>query len=110
MVVGKFGNDAIQYIRPKDGQLIRSDTYGGKLCENIVQSIARDLMADAMLRADTSGIKLLLTVHDEIIAEAKCGEEGLTLERLESIMTAPIKWAAGVPLAVEGFTSFRFKK
>lgn len=110
LVVGKFGNDAIQYIRPKDGQLIRSDTYGGKLCENIVQSIARDLMADAMLRADNIGIKLLLTVHDEIIAEAKCGEEGLTLERLESIMTAPIKWAEGVPLAVEGFTSFRFKK
>lgn len=110
IVVGKFGNDALQYIRPKDGQLVRSDTYGGKLCENIVQAIARDLMADALLRADEAGIRLLLTVHDEIIAEAPAEEAGLALERLEAIMTAPIQWASGVPLAVEGFTNFRFKK
>lgn len=110
LIVGRFGNDAIAYYRPKDGRMVSSDTYGGKLTENVVQAIARDVMASAMLRADAEGIRLLLSVHDEIIAEAKREESGLTLERLSRIMTTEISWCKGLPLAVEGFTNYRFKK
>ena len=110
LVVGKFGNDAISYLRPKDGRLVYSDTYGGKLTENVVQAVARDIMASAMLRADHAGIRLLLSVHDEIIAEARAGEADSTLKQLEAIMTKEISWCRGMPLAVEGFTNFRFKK
>ena len=110
LIKGKFGNDALAYLRPKDGRLVRSDTYGGKLTENVVQAVARDIMASAMLRADKVGIRLLLSVHDELIAEAREEEADLVLSQLERIMTAPISWCDGMPLSVEGFTSFRFKK
>ena len=47
------------------------DTYGGKLVENATQAVARDLLADAIVRLDTTlKIELLTTVHDEIVAMA----------------------------------------
>ena len=107
---GKFDNDAIKYRRPLGKNMVWSDTYGGKLCENVTQAAARDVMADSMIELDKAGIKLLATVHDEVIAEAEASEADLTLEKMEAIMVADKTWSSGLPLATEGFTSFRFKK
>lgn len=107
---GKFDNDAIKYRRPLGKNMVWSDTYGAKLSENITQAAARDVMADSMIELDKAGIKLLATVHDEVIAEAEASEADLTLEKMEAIMVADKTWSSGLPLATEGFTSFRFKK
>ena len=83
-------------------------TYGGKLTENIVQAISRDLMRDAMLRIEDAGFSVLLSVHDELISEQD--DSFKTLEEYENLMAENPVWAKGLPVAVEGFKSFRYKK
>lgn len=83
-------------------------TYGGKLVENIVQAIARDLMAEAMLRIEEKGYEIVLTVHDEIIAEKKTGTG--TVEEFQKLMAELPAWAKGCPIDVEGWKGTRYRK
>lgn len=84
----------------------RIDTYGGKLTENIVQAIARDLLAEAMLRLDDAGYKLILHVHDEVVIEG-IDED---LKRIIEIMTEVPTWAKGLPMTADGFSTKFYKK
>ena len=83
-------------------------TYGGKLAENIVQAISRDLMAETMLRLDDKKFDVLMTVHDEILCEQD--DDFMTVSEYENLMAEIPLWAKGAPIAVEGFKSFRYKK
>jgi len=85
-------------------------TYGGKLFENYCQSVARDVMVEAMFRLDAAGFPLLLTVHDEIVAELPEGEAGARLSEFESSMAIVPDWCPGLPVAVEGWTGERYRK
>lgn len=79
------------------------ETYGGKLVENIVQAIARDCLADAMLRLDKVGFKIVMHVHDEVVLEVpkfKCKDE---LNAVNKIMGERIKWAKDLPLGADSF-------
>jgi DNA polymerase len=82
-------------------------TYGGKLVENIVQAVARDVLATAMLRLEDKGFKLILHVHDEIVIELP-GK--VSVEEVNKIMATAIPWAAGLPLAADGFETSYYKK
>jgi hypothetical protein len=53
-------------VSAKTGQIIRSKLYGGKLTENIVQSLARIIIGDH-INAVTQKYRVVLTVHDEIV-------------------------------------------
>ncbi|WP_214539301.1 DNA polymerase [Staphylococcus pseudintermedius] len=78
-------------------------TYGGKLVENIVQATARDLLAVSMLRLDNAGFNIVGHVHDEVIVEMPKNSNGLA--KIEKIMSKPVKWAEGLNLNSDGFTS-----
>lgn len=82
-------------------------TYGGKLTENIVQAIARDCLAEALLLADKKGFEIVAHVHDEIIVEHDDKE---CLSELESILSEPLSWAEGLPLQGEGFYCNYYRK
>jgi DNA polymerase len=82
--------------------------YGGLFTENVVQAMARDLMASAMLRAEAAGYPIILTVHDEIMAEVPNGEGSLD-ELLRLMMVRP-EWAQGLPVAAEGWEGERYRK
>ena len=85
----------------------KTETWGGKLVENIVQAYARDCLAVAMLRLDEAGYKICFHVHDEIIAEAP---EGSRWEDMAEIMGQPIDWAPGLLLRGDGYeTPFYMK-
>ncbi len=86
----------------------RTDTYGGKLTENIVQALCRDIMRDGMLRADAAGYPLILTVHDEIVAETKTNFGSLD-EYKELVIQQP-KWAPKFPIVADGYRKDRYKK
>ncbi|MCQ2299770.1 MAG: DNA polymerase [Bacteroidales bacterium] len=78
------------------------ETYGGKLTENIVQAMARDILGEIMFRADRKGMEIAFHVHDEIIVEA---DGRTTLEDVEAIFAYPPAWAEGLPLKGAGYST-----
>lgn len=108
--LNKYGREGITYegVDQDTKKWSRIDTYGPKLVENIVQAVARDCLAVAMLRLNARGYKVVMHVHDEVIVEAK-DEEG-TLEDVCYIMGLPIEWAKGLPLPADGFETKFYKK
>ena len=94
----------------------KEQTYGGKLVENIVQAIARDVLANAMdtisnkLFADALNARIVLHVHDEIVVEATAEDAERVQELLEEVFSTPPGWAEGLPLKGESFISDYYKK
>lgn len=83
-------------------------TYGGKLTENVVQAVARDLMAEAMLRIEGPRFEVVLSVHDELLAERVDGKA--TIEEFEKLMAEVPAWGAGLPVKVSGWAGERYRK
>ncbi len=106
----RFGKPALTYEGAEQGtkQWGRINTYGGKLVENIVQATARDCLAEAMLRLDAAGYKIVMHVHDEVVLEMPHSTG--SLEEVCEIMSQPIKWAPGLPLQADGFECDYYKK
>lgn len=105
-----FGGQSIAYegMNQTTKQWGWQDTYGGKLVENIVQAIARDCLAEAMLRIDTAGYKIIMSVHDEIVIEAH--NNFGSVDEVNMIMGMPISWAKGLPLKADGYETNYYKK
>jgi DNA polymerase len=95
---------------------VRLDTYGGHLVENLVQAIARDILAEAMLRADAGGyFRLVMSVHDEIVAEVPDDgrpkkEWDPVIREFEKLVAAVPYWAPGCPIDAEGWHGKRYRK
>ena len=83
------------------------DTYGGKITENIVQAIARDLLAESMLKVDKAGYDIVMHVHDEIVVDTS---DKNALTTICNIMGEDISWAPGLPLKADGFITNFYKK
>jgi DNA polymerase len=75
-------------------------TYGGKLTENVVQAVSRDILRDAIINLRPAGYPVVLHVHDEIVCERRHGEG--SLEELEAVMNVMPAWAAGWPIKAKG--------
>lgn len=86
------------------------DTYGGKLTENIVQAIARDLLGDAMLRMQDEGYEIVASVHDEVIVEVPEINAKDHYNRLVEIMSTPPQWAEDLPLNADGGVMMFYQK
>jgi len=80
------------------------------LVENIVQAVARDLLAHSMLTVDKQGFKIVLHVHDEIAVEEDAAKADFALAELISAMLEKPEWAEGLPLDADGFVSEFYKK
>jgi DNA polymerase len=87
---------------------VRRASYGGLLVENIVQGVSRDLLVDAMFRAERAGYPVILHVHDEIVVEVEA--DRADVGTVEELMSKPPGWAAGCPIAAEGFAGKRYRK
>lgn len=85
----------------------KTETWGGKLVENIVQAVARDCLAVALLRLDKAGYDITFHVHDEVIIEAP---ESMGWEAVAEIMGKPIPWAPGLLLRGDGYTTKFYMK
>lgn len=86
----------------------RTRLYGGLLVENIVQAVSRDIMAEAMLRAEQAGYFPILSVHDEVVVEIPKGFG--SVEEFESILSVPPAWASDCPISAEGWRGERYRK
>ncbi|MCF2559089.1 DNA polymerase [Prevotella brevis] len=77
-------------------------TYGGKLTENIVQAVARDILGIVILRAKAANLNIVFHIHDEIIVEATPDQ---TLADVEALFSKPIDWCRDLPLKGAGYTT-----
>ena len=85
----------------------KTQTWGGRLVENIVQAFARDCLAVAMVRLSEAGYRICFHVHDELIAEMP---DGSRWQDMAEIMGRPIEWAPGLLLRADGYeTKFYMK-
>lgn len=113
----QWGNESITY-RGTDQKTKKwgvLETYGGKLVENVVQAIARDCLAVALLRLDAEGFRTVMHIHDECVIDVSSGDDeaGDDEDELKdacAIMGHPIDWAPGLLLRADGFVTPYYKK
>lgn len=107
---GKFGKDQVTYMSENSvtKKWSKHHLYGGLASENITQAVARDILAEALIRAEDNGYQIVSHVHDEIIAEIP--KTFGTVENFINILTTLPSWANGLPLAAEGYRSARYRK
>jgi len=110
--VNKWGKQSIQYKGTDQDtkQWTNIDTYGGKLTENIVQAIARDILAYAMDALDKEGFDIVMHVHDEANCEVPVDDAEDDLRTISNIMGRPVPWAPGLPLIADGYITPFYKK
>jgi len=103
---GKFEKPALFYMGAEQSSKKwgLTDTWGGKIAENLVQGIAQDCLAEMLLRLDALGYKTAFHVHDEVIVEHPTDE----LDKVLKIMAEPIPWAPGLILKGDGFSTTQY--
>lgn len=105
----KFNKDGLVfYAQDERNQWSQQRTWGGTLVENLVQAIARDCLAENLLRLDTEGYVIPLHVHDEVVLDVPIGTG--SVEHVTEIMSQPISWAPGLPLSAAGFECGFYQK
>ena len=95
-------------IDPTTKKSKRLTTYGGKLVENIVQAIARDVLAQSMINLKNHGFNIVMHVHDEIVLEVE--DNVSSIEEICEIMCKENKYLKGLKLKADGFESKYYKK
>jgi DNA polymerase len=85
--------------------------YGGLICENVVQAVARDILLNGGLEAEKMGFLAVMTIHDEWVMESPINSP-LTYKDLEHAMTIIPDWAEGMGfvLAAEGYDCSYYRK
>jgi DNA polymerase len=84
--------------------------WEGILIENLVQAVARDLLAAAMQRVDAAGMKIVGHIHDEAIIEVPEQQAEFMQKRFTRLMQQTPLWAKGLPIRVSSWTAKRYVK
>ena len=105
----KFNKDALHYygVNQTTKKWEVNSTYGGKLVENIVQAIARDCLAETLIRLYDRNYDVVMHIHDEVVIDAYDDEK---LEDVNNILAEPIPWAPGLILKGAGFETKYYMK
>ena len=108
MGVNRYGNESVTFEGVgEQKKWLRLESYGPKFVENIIQATARDILAEAMLRLDAHGYKIVMHVHDEAVIEAPADT---SLEDICEVMGQTPAWAKGLLLRADGYICDFYKK
>ena len=106
----RFGRPAVCYlgVNQTSRKWEPTETYGGKLVENITQAVARDCLAEAVERLETAGFPVVFHVHDEVVIDVEQQYEDL--DKVTDIMRENPSWAQSLPLNADGWVDVYYKK
>ena len=110
--LNRFGKPSLVYkgVNQTSRKWESIETYGGKLVENIVQAIARDCLAEALITIEKNCLDPVLHIHDEIVCEVPREDAQSALERILAHFKRTPSWARGLPLKGSGFITEYYKK
>jgi len=80
----------------------RKSIYGGRIVENLVQAIARDILVEAVLALEEQGFRIVFHVHDEVVIEVPTDQAQQALDAALAALRQAPDWAPGLPLDAEG--------
>ena len=89
---------------------LRISAHAGGVTENVVQSIAGDILWHGMTNAEKAGIPVVQHIHDEIVAEVDTLHAPATLAALSRCMTDQPSWCRDMWLGADGFITKRYTK
>ena len=98
--IDKPTEQELVYLSPKGRAWVPKRIWGGACVENLCQALARIVIGEQML-AISQRYKVVMTVHDSVVALVKVGEATEARAFIESCMRARPDWAPGLPLNCE---------
>ncbi len=102
----RFGGESVTYMGiGGTKKWERLETFGGKLVENIVQAVSRDILCYAMQTLRNCAI--VAHVHDEVIIEA---DPRMSVEAVCEQMGRTPPWAKGLLLRADGYECQFYQK
>lgn len=102
--------DTLTYKINKNKQFVRVTTWGGKLAENVTQSLCRDVFAEGMLRLEDAAFPIVVHNHDEAVLEHEEGlSDGYRETAVRIFARVPV-WAPDLPIAVSTWRGKRYRK
>ena len=115
----RWGRPSVAFWDARRG--IAVETFGGRLTENLVQAVARDCLASAMVQLDRAGFEIVAHVHDEVLIAGppewwdhgvgKPSAAGVeAFRRVRDIMSSELPWAPGLHLRASGGVVDRYRK
>lgn len=108
LVVSDREVEEIQFATPEGASQMGADsTYSGKLAENVTQAVARDLLAAALVRFRGTIYRIVLHVHDSIVAEVPSGTGEVS--QFANLMAEAPPWGRSLPVKVDGYRSKHFR-
>jgi DNA polymerase len=103
----------LRFFTPGKLGMERETTYSGKLTENVVQAIARDVLRDALIRLKGTRFEVVLHVHDSICAEVDQSQDILAadtdIRQFRQLVASSPTWATDLPLSVDVYVAGHFK-
>jgi DNA polymerase len=102
------GYDEWTYAADQEGK-VRKKIYGGLLCENIVQALARIIVGWQMLQISRK-YRVVMTTHDEVVCHPKAAQAQRCYDHMFKWMTTPLSWCLDLPLFAEGGTDVNYSK
>ena len=104
--INRFGSESVTYEGTGTAKKWeRIETFGGKLVENIIQAIARDILCYAM--QTLSHCFIVAHVHDEIIIEC---DKRMSVDEVCRQMGRTPPWISGLLLRADGYECEFYKK
>ena len=114
ITTNRFGSESIGYwgIDQTKRVWCQQETYGGKLVENIVQAIARDILAETIVKTqnELKDAKIVMHVHDEVVLEVPEKQANQVEDWLVHTMSQEVSWAPGLVLDSEAFKADFYQK
>ena len=102
-------NGYAEYCYTRKG--VEAKVYGGLLCENIVQALARIIIGDQLLElADGRGYRVVTTTHDEVVCCVRTASANKCFKTMLKVMTTPPEWCADLVLSAEGGWAENYSK